>query len=463
MSFISLCFYLYLAAIAGVFHLVPPAWRNLYLLLASYAFYLACSGLYLVLLLAATALSYGIGLVFAKPLADHHRRLWLWAGVGPIIGMLVFFKYKSGVSGIILPIGMSYYTFKLISYLLETYWDENEVEHNIVDFALYPAFAPQIVSGPIQRSADFFEQLISIKAGKVDTGRIEEGFRLILGGLMLKLLVGDRLSSFISVVDAAPATYTHAILMTTMFCYSLQLYADFAGYTNIALGIGKLFGIDGPANFNAPFAAANMQQFWRRWHMSLTTWVTDYVFLPTRMATRSFGDFGLVLSILLNMTLIGLWHGLSWTFLIFGVMNGIFLSVSALTLRERDRFFATKASAIRLMRTGAAIIITLFLFSFSQLFWRARSLDSALLHCKLLFEIVPAGNLTWTDIRTDIEAPVFVCMILAFFFGAGAPGLEALRMNVDRKIPNWVQYGFALLLISALSTEAGSSFIYGQF
>ena len=146
----------------------------------------------------------------------------------------------------------------------------------------------------------------------------------------MKLLVGDRLAAFIELVDTSHADYSYSVMLTTVACYLLQLYADFAGYTNIALGVGKLFGIEGPPNFHAPFAAVNIQEFWRRWHMSLTSWVTDYLFTPLSMSLRDLGQIGLVLCIMLNMLIIGLWHGLTLNFLVFGVLQGILVSVTAL-------------------------------------------------------------------------------------------------------------------------------------
>ena len=163
-------------------------------------------------------------------------------GVAAMVGVIVAFKAAGAWHGLLLPLGVSYYSFKLISYLIEVYWDDDSVERDPVMFFLFPAFFPQIVSGPIQRPEPFFTQMREVMGRAIDADQVETGFRLILGGLMMKLLVGDRLAAFIDVVDTSHSDYSYSVMLATVACYLLQLYADFAGYTNIALGIGKLFG-----------------------------------------------------------------------------------------------------------------------------------------------------------------------------------------------------------------------------
>jgi alginate O-acetyltransferase complex protein AlgI len=462
MSFTSPFFYVYLAAVSGIFYLIPTRWRTLYLLLASYVFYLTNNPWYLLLLISATVIAYGVAKAFTRPISESQRTILLWVGIIPIVGMLVFFKYEGSFSGWLLPLGMSYYTFKLISYIVEAYWDERQVEHNFIDFALYPAFAPQIVSGPIQRSAPFFKQLIDLKSGRVDYGRIEEGFRLILAGLMMKLLIGDKLGAFVAAVDGSIAEYERSVAVTTIVCYTLQLYADFAGYTNIAIGIGKIFGIDAPPNFNAPFAAPNIQEMWRRWHMSLTSWVTDYLFTPLHMVLRKLGSWSMIIAITINMVVIGLWHGLTLNFLIFGLFHALFVIITAFSRNLRNRLWGTRRW-LTWMRTGIGIILTFFLMTFTQIFWHAPSFSEALLRFKLIFGVIPAGPSIWKDIQMEVADPLIPCMIIAFYFGVGAPGLSWVRAKINPIIPNWVRYGLAILLLSLLSTEAGVSFIYGRF
>lgn len=462
MSFVSLLFYPCLLAAGVGFYALPARMRALYLLALSLDFYALSSPEGVALLLTVTVLIYWMGLKIADTESEREKALYLYLGVGAVGGLMIGFKFAGAFHGVLLPLGLSYYSFKLISYIIEVYWDEATVEKDLVLFALYPAFFPQIVSGPIQRPGAFFEQMRAAVSRPADNDRIEQGFRLILGGLMLKLLVGDRLGTFIDIVDKSPTDYSFAVILVTILCYTLHLYADFAGYTNIAIGVGKIFGIDAPPNFNAPFAAPNIQQMWQRWHMSLTSWVTDYLFTPLIMALRHMGKAGLVLCITINMVVIGLWHGLTLNFLAFGLCHALFVVVTALTLRFRDKLFG-KSKVVHAVRMVSGILLTFALMSFSQIFWHTGAWDAAVTHVKILFGFTPAGRLGFDDIRTDAVEPLFVCMALAFYIGLGAPGMKWIGESVDRFTPNWVQYGFYLLLISALTTESGISFVYGQF
>ena len=460
--FTSLPFYGELTAAVLAFYLLPGAWRVTGLLVLSCAFYVSLASHWFWLLAVQAAIAYATGVGLARAKGEPMRRLILTAGLLPIVGALVLLKINVAARGILLPLGISYYTFKLISYVLEVYWDEKAVEMRPVSFGAYVSFGPQMPSGPIQRPSDFLPQLGLLRSGTFDGDMFEAGLASIIHGLMLKLLIGDRLGAFIAAVDTRPAAYDRSVLFLLAACYTLQLYADFNGYTKIAIGIGRLFGIESPQNFAAPFAARNIQEFWRRWHISLSSWTADYIFAPLRMASRDIGQAGLVFSLSASMVIIGLWHGFTLTFLIFGLLHAGYMSVSALTLPARQRVFAPHRWLQPLRAVGGMAVVFL-LMTVSQIFWQARSLSSAMLHVQLLTGSVAAGNLHLSDMRTEIAEPVFVCMAIALYHGLGAPGWNKLTGPVDRVVPRWVTGGVSLLLLSALSTEAGGSFIYGQF
>ena len=223
---------------------------------------------------------------------------------------------------------------------------------------------------------------------------------------MLKMLVGDRLAGFIELIEKSHSAFSYSIVLTTVACYMLQLYADFAGYTNIALGVGKLFGVDGPPNFHAPFAAVNVQELWRRWHMSLTSWVTDYLFTPLSMSLRELGRVGLVLCIMLNMLIIGLWHGLTLNFLVFGVLQGVLVSMTALvvmSIRRRGRSRVKSAPDEQIDTIGkrarrwtlalAGMTLTFALMSLTTIFWRSPTWDQAVSILMQVLAISPSGLL----------------------------------------------------------------------
>ena len=466
MSFTSPLFFVALVPATAVYYWLPGRWRAIYLLALSYAFYALSSRIYLVLLVVASAAVYAIGLAIASSGTERAKQAYMAAGVAAVIAVIVAFKAAGAWRGFLLPLGVSYYSFKLISYLIEVYWDDEEVERDPIVFLLFPAFFPQIVSGPIQRPEPFFGQMREVMGRTLDPDQVEAGIRLVLGGLMMKLLVGDRLAAFIEVVDKSHADFSDSVMLVTVACYTLQLYADFAGYTNIALGVGKLFGVAGPPNFHAPFAAVNIQEFWRRWHMSLTSWVTDYLFTPLSMSLRDLGQAGLVLCIVLNMVIIGLWHGLTANFLVFGLMQGLFVSVTALIVMSRGRRGRDNAkpdSGARWAPALAGMILTFTLMTFSTIFWHSPTWGQATLILAQIVGVAPSGRTGWSAMPLSVTIPVWICMGVALYVGAGAPGARGLVRSLDSIAPQWLQYGVCLFLLSVLTTEGSGHFVYGQF
>ena len=494
--FISPEYYAALIIALGLFYATPAKARIFCLLAISCLFYLTIAPAWFALLAGEVSIAYYIGGALSRAQTDRARNLLLLCGLVPIVGALLVLKLAGALQGLLMPLGTSYYTFKLISYVLEVYWDESKVAPDFVEFAAFVSFAPQMVSGPIQRSNQFLRQVPHLRRGWFDPEQFETGFFTILRGLLLKLLIADRLGAFISLVDAAPLAYRRSVLFTVVLCYTVQLYADFAGYTLIAIGIGRLFGIESPPNFSAPFSATNIQMFWRRWHITLSSWVADYVFTPLSLSLRGAGRVGMVTSLTISMMLIGLWHGLSYPFLAFGALQGLYISFSVLTMPSRERLMARFMALPPLhlviglhitsvtvslptrppeqrelghmavfapLRTAFGIVCVYVMVSFSMIFWQAHTFDAAVLHLRLLARTIPTGHLGFADIRTDIVDPLFACMVIAFWHGVGAPGFAWVARYVGGRVPRWVVGGVALLLICALSTEEGSSFIYGQF
>ena len=465
MNFTSPLFYVALVPAVAVFYWLPGRPRAIYLLALSYAFYALSSRIYLVLLVAASAVVFALGLAIARSAGERAKQAYMAVGVAAVVAMIVAFKAAGAWRGLLLPLGVSYYSFKLISYLIEVYWDDEAVERDPVIFFLFPAFFPQIVSGPIQRPEPFFAQMRDVMGRTLDADQLEAGVRLILGGLMMKLLVGDRLAAFIVLIDKSHADYSYSVMLVTIACYLLQLYADFSGYTNIALGIGKMFGVEGPPNFHAPFAAVNIQEMWRRWHMSLTSWVTDYLFTPLSMSLRGLGQAGLVLCIMLNMVIIGLWHGFTLNFLVFGLMHGVFVSVTALIvmrLRRRGRAGA-KPGGARWPAALAGMVLAFALMSFSQIFWHSPTWAQATSILAQVMGVAPSGPTGWADMPLSLTIPTWICMAIALYVGAGAPGARKLALPAGKVTPDWLQYGVCLFLLFVLSTEGSGRFVYGQF
>jgi alginate O-acetyltransferase complex protein AlgI len=377
MSFTQPLFLLYLATCAGLTRLCPLRWRTTLILLASYGFYLTWSLGAAAFLAVLTLLVYGAA-ILGEPggrTAKDSARIGITSAL-LLAGCLAAFKValltpKHGVGGLVMPLGISYYTFKLISYVVEVSRGNLAAERNLVNFASYAVFFPQIVAGPIQRPADFFSQIPPKRAIPwIGLGRIASG-------LIKKCLVADNLAPAVNYIYGHLSTLHGAPLWLGFYLFPLQLYADFSGLTDIAIGAGQLFGITGPENFNRPFTASSVSDFWRRWHMSLTSWLLDYVFQPLRMATRRAGMLGLVFSIMVNMIAIGLWHGLSLSYLIFGMLNGTYLTLDALTARQRTRFFKQHPSW---QRFGKSLgwVLTFHLIGLALVFFRATKPSDAI-------------------------------------------------------------------------------------
>lgn len=392
MSFLSFSFAIFLGGALLLFHLAPARWRPGLLLGFSYAFYLTWSVWHTLLLGAVTAGVYATALWIEGQRSERGKRTVAALGVISLLVLMFAFKaagwfihqfhLQSGSQGatgaalvVLVPLGLSYYVFKTIGYLLDVYWEVMPAQRNFVSVALYGAFFPQIVSGPIQRAESFFQQIDRIKAP--DANEFIIGLRRILFGLAKKILIADNLGTLVGNVHANPSGFSPLELLAGAYCYAIQLYTDFSGITDIAIGVGLLFGVKGPENFDLPFLAPNIQLYWRRWHMSLTTWLTDYLFTPLRMSLRNWGTAGLWLAILINLTAIGLWHGLAWTFLAFGIIHGIYMIGSVQTLKQRNRFFQKRPGLARL-RVVAAPLWTFHMVVFALIFFRAETFRSSL-------------------------------------------------------------------------------------
>ena len=361
MPFTTAGFLGFLALVALIYALVPRSWRCAVVLCASYTYYWFSSGWFILLLLGATLLAF-----FAA-----RAKSALLTSVGLLVAVLVFFKaLPLAGANWVFPLGISYYTFKLAGYLIDTYWGGIEPEHRPLPFLAYSAFFPQIVGGPIERAQSFLPQIE--RAQRVPPSTVVAASLRIVLGFFKKFVIADHLGEVVNFVYGHLTAQPGAPVLLGFYGYPLQMYADFSGLTDIAIGAGALLGIRAPENFNAPFAAASPSEYWRRWHMTLTLWLTDYVFTPLRMATRHLGDLGLVLSLLANMVLIGLWHGLYWTFALFGVVHAIYLSVDALTQKARKRWYKTHPAADRITDwLGPGV--TLHLVAVAFVFFRAGS------------------------------------------------------------------------------------------
>lgn len=374
MSYTSPEFLLFIAVAAAIYRLVAARWRATVLLAASYFFYCTWSPAAAGLVAAATLFTYFAAFLVEHP--DKRNRAALPIAVTLLAGYLWLFKIalllpRHGIAGIVMPLGISYYTFKLIGYLLDVYWGKFPAARRFIPFAAFVAFFPQVVAGPIQRASDFLEQTPS-----TPPSLIWHGLARIAWGFAKKVLIADNLAPSVNYVFLHTTSLHGAPLLAAFYLYPLQLYADFSALTDIAIGSAQLFGMRSPENFARPFTASNIRMYWQRWHMSLTSWLTDYLFTPLCLATRSAGNAGLIFSITTNMLAIGLWHGITLGYALFGLIHSVYISTDALIGRRRTRFFKKHPG---LNRPGELLgcLLTFHLVALALVFFRAPSVADA--------------------------------------------------------------------------------------
>ena len=318
--------------------------RHILLLLASYVFYGWWDWRFCFLMLALTLVAHVCALQMDTP----RRKAALVIGVVVPLLVLGIFKYynffvdsfcaafgltRAGTLRIILPVGISFYTFQSLSYTIDVSRGKLKAEQDFIRTALYIAFFPQLVAGPIVKAGDFLPQLREER--NISLKNLEPGVQIMLFGLFKKIVIADNISAFVDAVHQAPAAYSAGTLMLCTYAYFVQLYCDFSGYSDMAVGCARCLGYDLPRNFNVPFLSPNVNEFWKRWHISLSAWLTEYLYFPLGGSRK--GEARTYLNILINMTVCGLWHGSAWTFVFWGFLSGVAQCLYRLTTPIRKK------------------------------------------------------------------------------------------------------------------------------
>lgn len=360
--------------------------RHMILLLASYFFYGYWNWKFCFLMLGLTAVSY----LCARGCGGKRRGLCIKLGVIVPILILGIFKYynffvdsfcavfgiqRLGTLKILLPVGISFYTFQSLSYTIDVYRGKIEAERSFADVALYIAFFPQLVAGPIVKAGDFIPQLhedrnISLKG-------LEEGVQIFVFGLFKKLVLADNIALLVDAVYANPAEFHALTVVLAVAAYSMQIYCDFSGYSDMAVGCARALGYELCRNFNLPYLSKNVTEFWKRWHISLSTWLQEYVYIP--LGGNRKGTVRTYVNLMLTMLIGGLWHGAAWTFIIWGGLHGLALVVHKLWIKHR------KGGSVSAFGTACSILMTFVFVSLALVFFRAGSFKTAFLVFKAIF------------------------------------------------------------------------------
>ena len=461
--------------------------QNLWLLLCSYASFAVVEWQMLPLLIGVTCLFYGLGIwIHQYNRKDERKASWLTtAGVIVGIGVLTYFKYLSFLIDevthllqqlgwqvnpltihIIMPIGVSFFTFKLISYIVEVHRCHIQPCRDFVAFATYVAFFPTLLCGPIDRPKPFLSQLETARPFIYPSqdNKVVDGLRQILWGLFKKVVIADSLNAFVELGWNKTEESTPIALLFVVLVYPIQLYADFSGYSDMAIGVSKMLGLNVAKNFNYPFFAQNMADYWRRWHMSLTSWLTDYVFMPLNIKLRDWDKTGIMLACIINMLIVGIWHGANWTFFWFGLYHGIlFIPLilnGSFTSKKKVKF----EGLVPPVHYMGKMLLTYLFVAVGLLIFRADNMERLGVFVSLML-----SNTTVIDAALDAyQFPkmtfVFVLLMFAAEWVAMRKKKEyALQLSIEWKA--WIRYTTYMVLIILYLLKVGGShdFIYAQF
>jgi alginate O-acetyltransferase complex protein AlgI len=476
-NLISLEFAAFVAITALLFQLSPPRVRPAVLCAVSVVFCALNSIASAVALLLATVVAFCAGRWSDRVLDERRRRILLLATAGVILSHLVLIKLMpqlsasvlgGSLSGLLATFGASYYTLKLTSYLIDLLWRRYPAWTNLVKFGEFATFYPLLPAGPIQRANEF---------ARADDGAqvvdlMTYGLRRILLGLVKKLLVADRLGALVDYISTGQADHAQVIWVMA-YLFPVQLYVDFSALTDLGIGVAAVFGVRAPENFAFPFFAPSISEFWRRWHMSLTRWLGDYVFTPIRMATRRLGNGGLAISIALNMALIGMWHAISFGWLLFGLINAVFLLADALTAQVRRRIYKRRPAVSRVAELLGPVVVY-HMIAFSLVCFRAQTLpDIGYFFGNLLLGMhVPLNGLKQLfysygrgRCAYDFAALCgFVLLETGLYLRSRrwAPLITIPRFVEWPRAVRWGVYYLSLLAVG-IASQQSSRFIYVQF
>lgn len=382
MLFNSLSFMIFFPVVTLVYYLLPFRWRWCWLLAASCFFYMWFKPVYILILLVTILIDYTAGLMIHRyRLQPRKRKGWLVASIVSTLSVLFIFKYQGLFyeTNILLPIGLSFHTFQSLSYVIEVYRGNQRPERHFGFYSLYVMFYPQLVTGPIERPQNLLRQLHIPQPFQMQN--LARGVMLILFGLFAKMVVADNLAVYVDQIYAQPDQYGSAAIALGLFFYSFQIYCDFFGYSTIALGCAKAMGYDLMDNFRAPYLSASVGEFWHRWHISLSTWFRDYVYIPMGGSRVKVSRW--MFNIMVVFLLSGLWHGADWTFVVWGGMHGLLLLVEGLPSKLRHRRpGATISRPLRLLRTAAVFVVVTLLWTIfrAEGFWQVKQMAKAFVH-----------------------------------------------------------------------------------
>jgi len=477
MSFTSIEFIAFFSVVFIIYWL--PFWKNKHyqnaiIAIASLFFYGYCNWRIVGLLLLTTATTFTAGLLMGKNEISDKKRWWIsTASIVINLGILFVFKYYNffinsiadtvslfGTNlsvhslNIILPIGISFYTFSALSYSIDVYQKKVEATTDWLSYMAYVTFFPAILSGPIGRSTKQLPQFFEKR--EFDYANAVRACRMILFGAFIKICIADRLGLKVDEIYGDVANQNGSTLLLYSILYTIQIYCDFAGYSMIAIGCGKLLGIELQKNFDRPYLARTVTEFWRRWHISLTTWFRDYIYFP--LGGNRVSKVRWMLNTMIVFVVSGLWHGADYTFLIWGAMHGACMIVERVIYGERMKNISHKISVANLLR----VVVTFSIVSFAWIFFRAENLGQA---WSIITKIFCKQDIMNINLGGTMEFCISALLIIVLF---AVEMMREYRPNIEIRVANehrsvrWSFYIVLILVITFLANSA-QNFIYFQF
>jgi len=455
--------------------------QNLLILTGCYVFYSWADWRFLSLLVGVSAINFYLGIYIEKTTNPKYKRLLLYIGLIQGIGGLAFFKYFNffissfndafqslninlnlQTLNIIVPLGISFFTFRTLSYLLDIDKAKIKPTTDWVVFFNYVSFFPSLLSGPIDKAKTLVPQLE--KKRVFDYNQASDGMRQILWGLFKKVVIADNCAPIANQIFIDYQTLPASSLLLGAFFYAIQVYADFSGYSDMAIGFSRLIGFEITKNFDFPFFAQSIPEFWRKWHISLTSWVTEYVFTPLSIAFRNYGKFGLISAILINLTIVGIWHGAKWTNVMYGFLHGCYFIPYILrgTLNKKkkiakDKLFPAFQEVINVLTTFILVMLTFIIFR-SETLWQAWQYYSSFFSLSLFsIPVIPSDNLS-VSITLGF---IFVMFIIEWFEREQQYVLAGLGLNWPTAA-RWAMY-YCLIVSIRIFSGMEQQFIYFQF
>ncbi|WP_299114701.1 MBOAT family protein [uncultured Winogradskyella sp.] len=452
--------------------------QNLFILGASYFFYASWDWRFLSLIVFSTLIDYSVGVYLAKENKAYKRKLLLYVSLLSNVGILVFFKYYNffldnfievfsffgrNISpkslNLILPVGISFYTFQTLSYTIDVYRKKLEPTKDIIAFSAFVSFFPQLVAGPIERATNLLPQFY--KNRTFNYQQATDGLRQILWGLFKKVVIADNCAEYVNQIFNNTSEYSGSTLALGAVLFSFQIYGDFSGYSDIAIGTSRLFGFNLMQNFAFPYFSRDIAEFWRRWHISLSTWFRDYVYIPLG------GSRGSLIKTISNVFIIfivsGFWHGANWTFIIWGVLNALYFLPQLILKTNRNNIeIVAKGKLFLSLREFFAISITFCLTTLAWVFFRAENFNHAIAYLSSMI----TNGASYLDINIywqykGVIGLIITLIIIEWFGRDNKHALEALVTKLNR--PLRYTFYYLIILVIIWYSGKGEEFIYFQF